>query len=115
MPFDTNLLEVMNSTVVWEAITGVDSFGNPTYGNAQNIAASYFHDETRGEDTPQQGIEGPQYYRTYTIYVPYNGVKPRDRITLPDGTVTYVDTESTYNDPLVGDQAVQELQTKEIR
>lgn len=111
--FNTELLELMPDTVQWEAYTGTDAHGNPTYASAEDVRVNMTITVSRGTSGDQEGTSGPILHFSGSLITEPKGIRPRDRLTTADGAVGYVDTETTYRDaPGMGDY-VQELQAKE--
>lgn len=120
MPFDANFLELMNATVEWSPFIGMDSSGNPAYGDpVADIPALYVGVSMRG--SPQyapQGVTGQPSQATYTVYVPpqpSGPFRPRDKILLDNGVTTFARVVNIYQDPVAGDPGFVVIETEEYR
>lgn len=120
MPFDTNFLELMNSSVDWYPYTGEDVNGNPTYGAAvNNIPSLYEGTVSRGSQFgASEGTVGRTPEATYVVYVPpptSGAFRPRDKLILDNGAVTYARMVNVYQDPSQGDPGLVQIETEEYR
>lgn len=111
--FDPELLEVMPDTVQWSAYTGLDSAGNPTYASQVAVRANVTATRTRGTVGDQEATSGPVVNFHGTIYAVPHTFATRDKITLADGAIGYIDTVTTYRDaPNQGDY-ISQIEVKE--
>jgi len=119
MPFDENFLELMNSTVDWSPYTGEDLDGNPTYGPVVTDIPSLY-EGTIGRGTAAgapTGVLGTTPEAHYTVYIPPQvpQVRPRDKLILDTGAITYAAEVNIYQDPAYGDPGLVEVTTEEYR
>jgi len=121
MPFDTNFLELMSATITWSAYTGIDANGNPSYAApVANIPALYEGSSTRGESAlAPSGVVGRTPEAVYTVYVPPRlapeHFRPRDKLVLDNGAITYARVVNIYQDPVEGDPGFAVIETEEYR
>jgi hypothetical protein len=116
MPFNRDLLGVMNYTFQWFAFTGEDLNGNPTYKQQPvAVAGVAINNTSRGAGGDQTDTSGPVKSRSFTIVSEPNTYQPRDKFVLNDGTQTFVDNVVIYQDPIYGDPALAELDCKELQ
>jgi hypothetical protein len=82
MVLDATLLDLMVDTIVWEELLGHFGDGSPRYGSPASLQARVVYQTEMVYDAT-----GQEQISTVTIWVgSAPGVKPGDRITLPDGT-----------------------------
>jgi hypothetical protein len=124
MPFDTNFLELMNSSIDWYPYLGEDTNGNPTYDvPVTGIPSLYVGSVTRGTTAlAPTGVRGPMPEATYKIHVPppayMNSAvvfKPRDKIVLDNGATTFSRIVNVYQDPAEGDPGMVVIETEAYR
>lgn len=84
MPLEPDLLDLMTDTVILEPKTGVDKFGNVTYGAPVEVKSYITHYNRRVIDA--QGRENVSTVQAI-LAQPELVVTTEDRFTLPDGSV----------------------------
>lgn len=98
MGLDASFLEMLVLQATWQPYTGNDTWGNDTWGASSTIKCWIDGVEQQRGDTPVQQEQVPTVDRAATLLTDALGVKVRDKITLPDGTVTHVVDAKTYYD-----------------
>jgi hypothetical protein len=82
MPIDPELKALMTQTVKITAYSSLTNQGEPVYGAEVSYAAM-----VQNKDTMFRDREGRERWSNTTIYVnAASGIKPQDKLELPDGT-----------------------------
>src|SRR3990167_3717029 len=90
-------LHMMPDSVIYEARTGTDAYGDPTYGSSSTYRARVV-----GEQKLIRGFSGLEVLAAQTVYLGTNIiVQPTDRITLSTNIVNSTHT-SALSPPILG-------------
>lgn len=89
--FDPELLEVMPDVITVEPYNGLDAWGNPQYGvPVSGVRVNWEPTVVRGVPVGKDAKIGDTPYSQGTLYAQPAALKPRDKVTLPDGDVVYI-------------------------
>lgn len=103
MGLDRAFLSLLNARVTLTRHTGEDQFGNAAYGAPVTGVRAYVGDLGASFGTVIQDQQESTVVFSTDLITDALGIKVRDQITLPDGTITYVSAVTTAKDEVGAD------------